>query len=120
MGSLDPRSRGPVEIQPLVIPLQNDLYHHPPSSSDSSSYYYSRNDEYGRCRSERNFRIHRLHHRYPRFVNQDMLHRWTTNDYDGNLADDQIFVNMRPTEPSSSTQQHYSGNHDGQSSFSSF
>ena len=104
---LDPRSRGPVEIQPLVF-LQNELYNQP-------SY---RNDNYGRYRMERNFRIHRLHHRYPRYVNQGLLHRWTDDGYDGNLAEDQTFVNMRPPEPS--TQQHHSGNNGGGSSFSSF
>lgn len=105
--TFDPRSRGPVEIQPLVF-LQNELYNQP-------SY---RNDNYGRSRMERNFRIHRLHHRYPRYVNQGLLHRWTDDGYDGNLAEDQTFVNMRPPEPS--TQQHHSGNNGGGNSFSSF
>lgn len=45
---------------------------------------------------ERQFRIHRLRHRYPYYIRQTHVDRWTRNDYDGNMAQDGDFVNQDP------------------------
>eukprot|EP00979_Chaetoceros_neogracilis_P018152 scaffold10555_cov228-Chaetoceros_neogracile.AAC.4 len=42
--------------------------------------------------SERNFRIHRLHHQYPNQILQTNVNRWTRDNYDGTMTQDNEFV----------------------------
>lgn len=45
---------------------------------------------------DRQFRIHRLRHRYPYYIQQSHVDRWSRNDYDGHMAQDKDFVNRDP------------------------
>jgi uncharacterized membrane protein YgcG len=45
---------------------------------------------------ERNFRLVRLGNRYPQFIRQQQIQRWTQSTYDGSLARDPSFVNSDP------------------------
>ena len=46
--------------------------------------------------SERNFRIQRLHHRYPNYIQQSNVDRWTQENYDGTMTQDNDFVHKDP------------------------
>jgi uncharacterized membrane protein YgcG len=65
---------------------------------------------------ERQFRIHRLRHRYPYYIRQTHVDRWTRNDYDGNMAQDGDFINQDPNLKSSNSSTSHSQGH----SFGSF
>eukprot|EP00978_Attheya_sp_CCMP212_P036778 scaffold169333_cov52-Attheya_sp.AAC.3 len=45
---------------------------------------------------ERAFRLIRMRHRYPRFIRQDQIERWTNRGYDGTLARDPSFARSDP------------------------
>ena len=45
---------------------------------------------------ERNFRLFRLAHRFPRYIQQNQLQRWTQSTYDGSLVRDPTFVRNDP------------------------
>lgn len=51
--------------------------------------------------SDRNFRLRRLGHRYPRLVRPQQIQRWTSDSYDGFLARDPTFTELDPTRVSS-------------------
>lgn len=54
---------------------------------------------------DRNFRLERLARRYPRYVQQQHIQRWTQVNYDGRLAQDPSFMENDPSRVSSTTQQ---------------
>ena len=56
-----------------------------------------------RFRSERNFRLARLQLRYPEFVRDREIQRWTDDSYEGQMARDQSFVNNDPRRGTSTT-----------------
>ena len=45
---------------------------------------------------ERNFRLERLGARYPHFVRSDLIHRWSSFNYTGPLAEEPTFIKMNP------------------------
>lgn len=45
---------------------------------------------------ERNFRLVRLAHRFPRYIQQHQLQRWTQSTFDGSLVRDPTFVRSDP------------------------
>ena len=54
-------------------------------------------------RNELNFRLRRMRHFYPRYINDDMVNRWSRPGYNGgNFAQDSGFRANNPTPPQSS------------------
>jgi uncharacterized membrane protein YgcG len=51
-----------------------------------------------RFQQERNFRLVRLGRRYPRYITQSHIQRWSSSTYDGSLARDPIFRRRSPQE----------------------
>jgi len=45
---------------------------------------------------DRSFRLMRLHRRYPHFVRQNQIDRWTSVGYNGSMARDPTFVSFDP------------------------
>lgn len=76
---------------------------HTASDEDATSRAYR---QYTR---DRNFRLMRLHRRYPRFIRQDQIHQWTRVGYNGSYARDPIFVACNPALRA----QHTSGSRSG-------
>jgi Beta-propeller domains of methanol dehydrogenase type len=70
---------------------------------------------------DRQFRIHRLRHRYPYYIQQSHVDRWSRNDYDGPMAQDKEFVNRDPNLVTSgwNSSNHTTSNSQGHS-FGSF
>ena len=63
---------------------------------------YTRSQHYQLYQAERNFRLNRLGVRYPRYIQQSHIDRWTRPDYDGVLAEDSHFVSLEPIVNTSS------------------
>jgi uncharacterized membrane protein YgcG len=51
-----------------------------------------------RFQQERTFRLARMGARYPRFVNQDQVQRWSDPAHTGSLVQDQSFVRSKPLQ----------------------
>lgn len=68
-----------------------------------------------RYQHERNFRLARLAARYPRYITQQQIQRWTSSTYDGPLARDPTFVQRDPqhtqSDKSQTTSASGGGNH---------
>ena len=71
-----------------------------------------------RYQHERNFRLARLGVRYPRYITQQEIQRWTSSTYDGTLARDPTFVERDPqnTQQGNNNDQNKSSGRSGSSS----
>jgi len=84
-----------VDQQRLIDPLTNDG----PANMDPDQEL---DDEIVRRRTlqryqhERNFRLARLGARFPRYITQQQIQRWTSSTYNGPLARDPSFVERDP------------------------
>jgi uncharacterized membrane protein YgcG len=56
------------------------------------------------------FRLARMGARYPRFVNQDQVQRWSDPAHDRSLVKDQRFVRSNPRRPKPSSGSNHGGN----------
>lgn len=70
-----------------------------------------------RYQQERNFRLTRLHLRYPRYITQSQIQRWSSPTYNGSLVRDESFTESRPrVEEWSSSRSRHQGSSDGRNS----
>jgi len=62
-----------------------------------------------RFHRERDFRLHRLHFRYPRFVQTRHIERWTSSAFSDSLSHDPVFTELNPANASSANKNKGSG-----------
>mmetsp|Transcript_25388 Transcript_25388/g.37391 ORF Transcript_25388/g.37391 Transcript_25388/m.37391 type:complete len:491 (-) Transcript_25388:221-1693(-) len=60
---------------------------------------------------ETQFRLMRLMNRYPRYINQSQVRRWSNPEYDGRIVQDREFVRSKPTTQSTSSSSGSRGGH---------
>merc|ERR1712165_240450 len=63
--------------------------------------------------TERTFRLSRLMTRYPRFIHQSQVTRWSSSTYDGQLSRDRDFIRRDPSIQHHSTSSSSSSSHGG-------
>ncbi len=112
------------ENQPLITDSDSDSS----SSRNSgpfrfrSSFTRSRQRDIENYNAERYFRLNRLRARYPAFIQQSCIDRWTRDDYNSAMVQDQDFIGRDPTivAQNASNRSGSVNNHSSSGNFSSF
>ena len=93
-----------------------------PFISNSYRSSFTRRQQRDMYQTERHFRLNRLRVRYPYYIQQSHIDRWTRDNYDGTMVQDSDFVSRDPTTiVHQNGSNHTSGdNHHSSDTFGSF